>query len=43
VEEEFRQIVEVDGGPHTVPQAEFDRVAAMFTTPTACRGRRRRR
>ncbi len=33
VEEEFRQIVEVDGGPHTVPQAEFDRVAAMFTTP----------
>ena len=33
VEEEFRQIVEIDGGPHTVPQAEFDRVAAMFTTP----------
>ena len=33
VEEEFRQIVEVDGGPHTVPQSEFDRVAAMFTTP----------
>ena len=33
VEEEYRQIVEVDGGPHTVPQAEFDRVAAMFTTP----------
>ncbi|QXW19698.1 nitrite/sulfite reductase [Comamonas aquatica] len=33
VEEEYRQIVEVDGGPHTVPQAEFDRVAAMFVEP----------
>ncbi|MEX8194701.1 nitrite/sulfite reductase [Comamonas guangdongensis] len=33
VEEEFRQIVEVDGAPHTVPQAEFERVAAMFSTP----------
>ncbi len=33
VEEEFRQIVEIDGGPHTVPQAEYDRVAAMFETP----------
>ncbi len=33
VEEEFRQIVEVDGGPHTIPQAEFDRVAACFVDP----------
>ena len=33
VEEEYRQIVEIDGGPHTVPQAEFDRVAACFVTP----------
>ena len=33
VEEEFRQIVEVDGGPHTIPQAEFDRVAACFVAP----------
>lgn len=33
VEEEFRQIVEVDGGPHTIPQAEFDRVAACFADP----------
>ena len=34
VEEEYRQIVDIDGGPHTVPQAEYDRVAAMFTTPS---------
>ena len=33
VEEEFRQIVEIDGGPHTVPQSELDRVSAMFTVP----------
>ena len=33
VEEEFRQILEVDGGPHTIPQAEFDRVAACFVDP----------
>ncbi|MDZ4293412.1 MAG: nitrite/sulfite reductase [Hydrogenophaga sp.] len=33
VEEEYRQIVEIDGGPHTIPQAEFDRVAACFVTP----------
>ena len=33
VEEEYRQIVDIDGGPHTVPQAEFDRVAAMFANP----------
>ncbi|KVT87699.1 nitrite reductase [Burkholderia territorii] len=33
VEEEFRQIVEHDGGPHTIPQAEFDRIAASFVPP----------
>lgn len=33
VEEEYRQILEVDGGPHTIPQAEFDRVAACFVDP----------
>ncbi|MCO5399123.1 nitrite/sulfite reductase [Ralstonia soli] len=33
VEEEFRQIVEIDGGPHTIPQAEFDRVSAYFVAP----------
>src|SRR3569832_1277235 len=30
VEEEFRLIVEIDGGPHTITQAEYDRVAAQF-------------
>ncbi|CAB3779518.1 Sulfite reductase [ferredoxin] [Paraburkholderia ultramafica] len=33
VEEEFRQIVEHDGGPHTIPQAELDRVSACFVPP----------
>ena len=33
VEEEFRQIVELDGGPHTIPQAELDRVSASFVPP----------
>jgi sulfite reductase (NADPH) hemoprotein beta-component len=33
VEEEFRAIVEQDGGPHTLTQAEYDRVAASFVTP----------
>jgi sulfite reductase (NADPH) hemoprotein beta-component len=33
VEEEFRQIVEIDGAPHTITQAEFDRVAAQFAPP----------
>jgi sulfite reductase (NADPH) hemoprotein beta-component len=33
VEEEFRQIVECDGGPHTVPQAEFERISAYFEVP----------
>lgn len=33
VEEEFRQIVEHDGGPHTIPQAELARVSAYFVQP----------
>jgi sulfite reductase (NADPH) hemoprotein beta-component len=33
VEEEFRQIVELDGGPHTIPRAEFERVSAYFLQP----------
>ncbi|MDQ0627188.1 nitrite/sulfite reductase [Paraburkholderia graminis] len=33
VEEEFRQIVELDGGPHTIPQVELDRVTAAFVAP----------
>lgn len=33
VDEEFRQIVEVEGGPHTITQAEYDRVAANFREP----------
>jgi len=33
VDEEFRQIVEVEGGPHTITQAELDRVTACFQEP----------
>ena len=33
VDEEFRQIVEVEGGPHTITQAEYDRVASHFQDP----------
>src|SRR5690348_3572022 len=33
VEEEFRQIVEIDGAPHTITQAELDRVSANFVAP----------
>ncbi|MGJ7520642.1 nitrite/sulfite reductase [Variovorax sp. LT1P1] len=34
VEAEYKQIVEHDGAPHTITQAEFDRVAASFVPPT---------
>jgi sulfite reductase (NADPH) hemoprotein beta-component len=34
VEEEFRQIVEIDGAPHTITQQELDRVSASFVPPT---------
>lgn len=33
VEEEYRQILAHDGAPHTIPQAELDRVAASFVPP----------
>jgi sulfite reductase (NADPH) hemoprotein beta-component len=33
VEEEFRQIVECDGGPHTLPDTELERVSAYFQVP----------
>ncbi|MDN4588776.1 nitrite reductase [Xenophilus aerolatus] len=33
VEAEYRQILEHDGAPHTITQAEFDRVAASFVPP----------
>jgi len=33
VEQEFRQIVELDGAPHTIPRAELERVSAYFVTP----------
>ncbi len=34
VEAEYKQIMEHDGGPHTITQAEYDRVAACFVAPT---------
>jgi sulfite reductase (NADPH) hemoprotein beta-component len=35
VEAEFDDVVNKDGGPHTISQAEFDRVAACFVEPLA--------
>jgi sulfite reductase (NADPH) hemoprotein beta-component len=35
VETEFNDVVNKDGGPHTITQAEFDRVAACFVEPKA--------
>ncbi|MGF6973784.1 sulfite reductase (NADPH) hemoprotein beta-component [Paraburkholderia sp. JPY465] len=40
VEEEFRQIVDHHGGPHTIPQAEFDRISTYFVVPPAAAERR---
>ena len=37
VEAEYRQIIEHDGAPHTITQAEYDRVAACFVAPTLTR------
>ena len=34
VETEYREIVELDGAPHTLTQAELDRVSASFVPPT---------
>ena len=33
VEAEYREIVELDGAPHTLTQAELDRVSASFVPP----------
>ena len=33
VEKEFKAILELDGAPHTISQAELDRVTAHFVTP----------
>ena len=33
VDAEYRQILEHDGAPHTITQAEYDRVAASFVPP----------
>ena len=33
VETEYQQILTVDGAPHTLPQAELDRVTASFVPP----------
>ncbi|RZI96809.1 MAG: nitrite/sulfite reductase, partial [Variovorax sp.] len=33
VEAEYKQIIEHDGAPHTITQAEYDRVAASFVPP----------
>ena len=35
VEAEFNDVVNQDGAPHTITQAEFDRVAACFVEPKA--------
>jgi sulfite reductase (NADPH) hemoprotein beta-component len=42
VEAEYRQIVEVDGAPHTIAQAELDRVAASFVPPAIGAARQRK-
>ncbi|AOS79764.1 MULTISPECIES: nitrite/sulfite reductase [Hydrogenophaga] len=33
VEAEYRDIIEIDGAPHTITQAELDRVSAFFAPP----------
>jgi sulfite reductase (NADPH) hemoprotein beta-component len=42
VEEEYRQIVEIDGAPHTITQAELDRVSASFGPPALQHPRQRK-
>ncbi len=34
VEAEYQQIIEIDGAPHTITQAELDRVSASFVPPS---------
>ncbi|KQM75714.1 nitrite/sulfite reductase [Xylophilus sp. Leaf220] len=38
VEAEYTQILEHDGAPHTITQAEYDRVAASFVPPALAAG-----
>ncbi len=40
VEAEYQQIMDHDGGPHTITQAEYDRVAACFVSPVVATSRR---
>jgi sulfite reductase (NADPH) hemoprotein beta-component len=40
VEAEYKAIVEQDGAPHTITQAEFDRVSASFVAPVLKRERK---
>ena len=40
VEAEYKAIVEQDGAPHTITQAELDRVSASFVAPTLKRERK---
>ncbi|MCM2253157.1 MAG: nitrite/sulfite reductase, partial [Ramlibacter sp.] len=42
VEQEYRQIVEIDGAAHTITQAELDRVAACFVPPAVAHPRQRK-
>ena len=42
VEEEYRQIVEIDGAPHTITQAELDRVARLLRAAGAGQPRERK-
>src|SRR5699024_867054 len=37
VEAEYQQIITQDGAPHTITQAEYDRVAACFVVPQLTR------
>jgi len=34
VEEEYRQIIELDGAPHTISAAEFERISTSFVPPS---------
>ena len=38
VEAEYKDIVEIDGAPHTITQAELDRVSSSFVAPVLTRG-----
>ena len=39
VEAEYKDIVEIDGAPHTITQAELDRVSSSFVAPDLTRKR----